>query len=466
MTVAPVGAIEILPPEMATVSNSMCLTGNPDIPKIENQITGRHKPSKDPFLQDFYAYIREKNEKELSNQLTGFFRCPSCYQGSLFDQLKQIKEVKQALGVTETRLGPGHIRRECIAKSVEMRLQNVAAVDMISTGDCDTGEINPSTKSAPLPRQFHPRPGTKSAKTRTRLPCITNNYIDFVHRSVNQVIDCFSQAGVKLDTEILFSKINNESAFGSMIFSENGVGLTQLSVEGYKEMTRSSKVGSGYDYMFNMMGCQDRKGDPKKCIPVERPACRDLIPLLTSAKNSRVDKKSRACGLISPGQGVVRNLLLGMGLYAFYRDGQGLDVIQDGIGDASIVGTLLGSRDMRKDRLLIEELKKNGVTEREAQTIAQLEKRIQKRESIRTNPDLQRMANTLTLLSFSRVGPTEARTLAGRIRERLTPQTTFAEFNKYLSRYQKQTAYLREMDDKMRELFGSSSYDCAEEYEP
>lgn len=263
-----------------------------------------------------------------------------------------------------------HIRRACIEESIK-RIPDIAGVRANCTSE---------------------RGNFGSERLLKATPCLTDLYVDFVHWAVNRVLDCVSQASDPIDPQMIFRKINNESAFGSFMASVNGKGLTQLVSISINETLKPRH--SGHEYLKRLMSDNQER-------------CGDLSPLLEGNLSPKGEVSTPTCRVTAPGDGVVRNLLLGIGLFSYYRKGM---------------------RNSAEDRL--------------------------KELGLAKSPEFRRMRDLFALVMFNR-GPADADKDLRKVRDQLLKLLrnkkagvmTFEEFKGVLS---KQAKYIRDMDQKMR----------------
>ncbi len=147
--------------------------------------------------------------------------------------------------------------------------------------------------------------------------CITDDIIDYVHFAFEEVFACInaitSEHGNRpLDAAQLFTKINNESAFGFFLQSKAGIGLSQLTSIATKELSGNH---SGNIYQQSaLQNCTDPKN--ASC----HPSCQKLRETLSQDLQFTDKGDVRHCQLVSLGEGIARNLFYGMSLLAHHRD--------------------------------------------------------------------------------------------------------------------------------------------------
>jgi hypothetical protein len=231
-------------------------------------------------------------------------------------------------------------------------------------------------------------------------PCVTEAYVDYVHWTVNRVFKCLQSQKHPLDPQVFFKKVNRESTFRAFIDEDVGKGLMQMTTAAMKEMTEPDP---GYQYLMDL-------------IHARKEACAGLEPIakaplqLEGGKKSKVSSKATACQTVSIGDGVARNLLRGVGLFLYYRDGR--------TGSTS---SLL--------------------------------------KQFKDHPDFNRMRDYLALVAFNG-GPGVQRAVFDKISKKIGKKTSFAKFKQLVD---DQSAYTKAMDESADPLFETGVVpDCTE----
>lgn len=144
-------------------------------------------------------------------------------------------------------------------------------------------------------------------------PCLSENYAQYITKTFNDAIDCLSKPGQRIDPNIIFEKINNESAFRNGLINKNGnataFGISQLTADSVNEILNLEQPAGAYlDALF--------KANPTQCKP--------FVAAVDSLRKSLEITKSiekQPCPIMSLKDGIARSAILGLGLFLYYREG-------------------------------------------------------------------------------------------------------------------------------------------------
>jgi hypothetical protein len=348
-----------------------CLAGNPKDTLLNDQIEGKVAIGDDEFLRawrDRRKVVSSQNQAASGSVNSNDQACADENNKSAnFKWLTQLGSALPKLGFTQRG-----IKASCVTAAIT-RLDNVQADKWSCVSD------------------------TSSPRRQRTVPCMTKSYVEYVTYATNEAIRCLSRPDRPVNPQVVFSKINNESAFGSFLSGNAGKGLTQMTTIAAQEMLVD---GEGAEFL-------------KSIVDQNPEGCRNFQAILKLPLQLNNENEARICQFISPGGGIGRTLLTGIGLHLYYRDG------------------MRGSARERLEKL-----------------------------GLQNHPELQKMADYLALVSFSSEGPAGASEALVKIQGRIQRNTSFQAFKSLLD---KQVDYLRAIDQKMREVFQSTSIDCTED---
>lgn len=180
--------------------------------------------------------------------------------------------------------------------------------------------------------------------------CFTDDLIDYTHWSVNNAIKCLSpkRKGEEIDPNIVTLKINRESNFNFAPCNEGGCGLLQTTTCARDEMMGCSpspyccsqadaacKAGancgsrsSGRNFISQQLAENSKTIGQYKNIPNPCEPYKNLIDYDKEIQEDNSEPKrlfdqdfKKRCQTISLEEGMHRNIINGIGLYLFYRDG-------------------------------------------------------------------------------------------------------------------------------------------------
>lgn len=268
------------------------------------------------------------------------------------------------------------IRRQCIQRAMA-RLPNVGA----DAFECASDSAEPRRLRG--------------------LPCVTNDVVSYTHFTVNEAINCLTQPGSTIDAQLLFRKINNESAFGGFIRNSNGAGIGQLVSAGTQEM---GPGGNGHRFLMDRMRRRGRACDRFAAL-----ASRELD--LTRA-NANGERFVRSCQLIGMGNGMPRNLIYSIGLFLYYRE----------------------AAPHSADQLL-------------------------RQAGLGDHPEFRKMRDLLTMVAYSREGPQGMRLVLRDLRNRIRSNMPYNQFRNLL---QERVPYLQETQRRFEDVFQRDNVDCTE----
>ncbi|MBK9322629.1 MAG: hypothetical protein IPM97_06685 [Bdellovibrionaceae bacterium] len=135
--------------------------------------------------------------------------------------------------------------------------------------------------------------------------CYNEELVDYIHFALNQAIDCLSQDNA-IDSRNILKKMNAETGFNFSVCWRGGCGMSQITSPAMKEL--STDIGNGKYILEGVT-----KSIKKSCEPFKHIAERDL------AKPPKIYK---TCDWVSPGDGLARNLIYGIGYHVHMRDTQ------------------------------------------------------------------------------------------------------------------------------------------------
>lgn len=142
---------------------------------------------------------------------------------------------------------------------------------------------------------------TPNARVVRSTPCLTDNYVNYVHFAVNSAIRCMSSPGNELDPDTIFDKINNESAFMGFAHNSGGVGLMQMTSIAAREVFNPDQAGR--QHVEEMMG-----------RPEKRTFCAPFRPMLMTVQGS-----VNSCQWLGVENGMARNAFAGIALMSYYQ---------------------------------------------------------------------------------------------------------------------------------------------------
>ncbi len=143
--------------------------------------------------------------------------------------------------------------------------------------------------------------GGKSAQ------CYNDEMADYMSFAINQAIDCLSQDN-PIDSRDILKKMNAETGFNFAVSWRGGRGMSQITSPAAREL--STNIGNG---RYILEGVS--KSIKKSCQPFKHLAEKDL------EKPPKINGHS-LCDWVSPGDGLARNLLYGIGYHVHMRDTQ------------------------------------------------------------------------------------------------------------------------------------------------
>lgn len=360
----------------------ICITGSPSRMRLHEQLTSQKEIAKDPFLANWYKAMNSSDDKGLKHAT--MTEAESCNCGPESNGLKPLSLISDSIKDVIARSTPKRrqIRRDCIATAVS-NVRNVPARRLY----CENERSVPARQA--------------------QVPCVTDTYVDFVHWSINKAIQCLSPAHEPLDPQMIFEKIHNESKFGTFIGNSNGIGMMQLTTLATKEMFPG---GRGHAHLQKVMSENEN-------------ACKEMKILTERPLDLDANKNARICQIMKPGSGAARNMLYGVGLYLYYRDG------------------MRGS--------VHERLSKLGLSK---------------------NPEFAQMKNFMALISFSHWGPKTTDRAIDKLAPKIKSNMKFKDFESlvrsHFSDLAKKTGridYLAKIDRRMLGAFGDSFFECTEE---
>lgn len=352
----------LVPKPKSAQASPACIAGERGPMDLERQLTGQERVGNDEFLRAW---------REATKAGGGDSACRAPIEAR---PLMGTQNLGEKLVVACAKAGPPQrfIKRECIEKAI-LRVPMLTDNILVCRADTD------------IPRKLK------------ETPCMTGRYVDYMHWTVNQVLGCLSPAGDPIDPQLVFSKINNESAFGAFLQSSSGMGSAQITTDAAREMSLGE---NGHTFLQSLM--------------VANPAsCKNLEPVAKLPLQLDRFQNARHCQYVGTGGGYARNLMHGIGLYLYYRQGM-----------------------------------RNSIQTR-------LEK-----AGLANNPNFRQMRDYLSLVAFSRVGPAGAAEIVEKLKGKLSRKTSFADFKKWVDA---KSEYTRQIAEKMNEVFGSSDHDCTEE---
>lgn len=305
-----------------------CLVGDPNFGDIHRQISGQEGGNHDAFIAD---HVQRKIERALNNESLALLIAelddrnnPLCSDpGVVVATSKQFELTANSLGrrwwsqpLTPIQ-GTPYIKRSCIRKTIS-NVRNIMAspkrtkqgylkvrqrgVSCSSEHSTSAGSRKRSKKE--VKGEWNSNTAGFKVYPENVTPCLTEEYVTFVADLSNQVIDCYLRSGLRVDPQVVFSKINNETKFGAHFSSVGGKGLTQLTSIAFEEMTVPSHQG----YKFLM-----------KNIDKTVPSCGPLLALMKDGDPPKPVPFDE-CRVIAPGAGMARSLFLGVGLQVYYRE--------------------------------------------------------------------------------------------------------------------------------------------------
>ncbi len=360
---------------VSTNSGSACLVGSQNETTLSDRLTRRGRSTE---AVDFLAQFQNsRSQRQLPTQVASVESPENCEPDVRYSPSVPPPVVRTLIATASALAPQRFVRRQCIQRAM-MRLPNVGGVDYY---DCETDSSNP--------RELR------------RLPCITTEMVAYTHFTVNEAINCLSQPGSPIDAQLLFRKINNESAFAGFIRNQNGTGIGQLVSFGAREM---GPGGRGHNFLMERM---QRRG--RACDRFTSLASRELD--LTSP-NAQGERSVRTCQLVGMGNGMARNMIYSIGLFLYYREAMPHNAEQllreAGLGD---------------------------------------------------HPDFLRMRDLLTMVAYSREGPQGMRLVMRQLRSRLSPRMSLRAFQAMV---EGQVPYLVETQRRFQDVFGQNDVDCTE----
>ncbi|MGZ3744375.1 MAG: hypothetical protein ACXVB1_09530 [Pseudobdellovibrionaceae bacterium] len=224
------------------------------------------------------AYL--KNKKETSARAPA---APVCMETDISKkQLSSLGNVAESAKKPASSPGqtPALIKRECIAASLKRRPGNEGHI-------CKDQKIKMSYNTADSSNQ-----------------CFTEDTLDYIHFAVNSAIQCMSPVEDPIDSRMIFTKFNNETAFNPSIAWKGGAGLGQLTTPAINEIIE----GKGR-YIIESIANS------------EKPECEGFRNVAKSdLQKSPSFRLKNSCPWISPGDGLARNLIYSIGYYLTMRD--------------------------------------------------------------------------------------------------------------------------------------------------
>jgi hypothetical protein len=274
------------------------------------------------------------------------------------------------------------IRRDCIREALIKRINSTA--ESAGRKVCESDSSSPQKIQGP--------------------PCITEAYVDYVHWTANAALQCIGGAaeGGPIDANIIYGKLNLESAFGYFVTNGSGIGLGALTSDAAGEMGRET---GGLGYL--------------KQLASLNPACGVFENVLKHGLEFDGKGNVRLCQLVGTENGVARNVLLGLGLFAFYRD-----------TPEGSVSHLIG------------------------------------RTPLARNPEVAKMRDYLTLIAYNKGLGGASEIIKKVLRHaQVNPKMSFIEFRKIVDNYSNYTSGIHE---KLNEVFKGENQpvvipDCSEE---
>lgn len=356
-------------------SAPVCLIGSENETVLRDRIAGRgHTAEASEFLAHFQ---RSSYQRQVPTQVAALNSPENCELDFRYSPSVPPQVVRTVMNTASALAPQRFVRSQCIQRAM-MRLPNVAGVDYY---DCET--------DSSMPREIR------------RLPCVTPEMVAYTHFTVNEAINCLSQPGSPIDAQLLFRKINNESAFAGFIRNQNGTGIGQLVSMGAREM---GPGGRGHIFLRERM---QKRG--RACERFAAVASRELE---LTPPNSQGERSVRTCQLVGMGNGMARNMLYSIGLFLYYREAMPHNaeqlLHQAGLGD---------------------------------------------------HPDFLRMRDLLTMVAYSREGPQGMRLAMRQLRGRLNPRMSFTSFQAILEGH---VPYLDETQRRFEDVFGEEDVDCTE----
>jgi hypothetical protein len=149
-------------------------------------------------------------------------------------------------------------------------------------------------------------------------PCLPSAYSHYVSWAAKVAMKCVGSISERpISSEIIFKKLHNESKFGFHLSSTRGKGIGQLVTNGVTEVYRDAGRD---DYLDRVLTSPD---------------CKPFHEIMKAPLRRASDESVKICQLVSPGNGLGRNIISSFLLFAQHRDNFGVDRIarKNGIVD-------------------------------------------------------------------------------------------------------------------------------------
>jgi hypothetical protein len=256
----------------STSPTPSCLAGSEKELSIEKQVLGGPPTKATDFIQYAKAEMNGSGEKRSCSLIQAAYSDPAqaCAQG--LQVVNQINPQKQ-------------INRDCIRSAIK-RIPNLKVDHFSCRSDTDARPLS----------LMNP-------------PCLTENYLNYVHFTVNQAMKCLGQVDDPVDPQIIFQLMNDESSFSATNHTLYGVGLAHLTTDGGTTM---SPGNPGYDFMLGLM---------RKNSGAIVPECKAFENVVRLPLQLDLDGNARTCQYVGIGNGMARSAIEGIGLYLYYRSG-------------------------------------------------------------------------------------------------------------------------------------------------